>query len=97
MAICYLLLFPSGIVMAKFGNKINDRELLLTAHKSFYFKFQTSLRLGHLKLGIGDMFVNRDRLIRLLESSPTAFLKVAVVKLHLATFLPTSHHIPTHR
>jgi cytochrome b561 len=35
MAICYLLLFPSGIIMAKFGNKINDRELLFAAHKSF--------------------------------------------------------------
>jgi cytochrome b561 len=35
MAICYLLLFPSGIIMAKFGNKISDRELLFAAHKSF--------------------------------------------------------------
>jgi cytochrome b561 len=35
MAICYLLLFPSGIIMAKFDNKINDRELLFAAHKSF--------------------------------------------------------------
>ncbi len=35
MAICYLLLFPSGIIMAKLGNKISDQELLLTAHKSF--------------------------------------------------------------
>jgi cytochrome b561 len=35
MAICYLLLFPSGIIMAKLGDKINDRELLFAAHKSF--------------------------------------------------------------
>jgi cytochrome b561 len=35
MAICYLLLFPSGIVMAKFGNEITDQELLFAAHKSF--------------------------------------------------------------
>lgn len=35
MAICYLLLFPTGIIMAKSDNKINDPELLFAAHKSF--------------------------------------------------------------
>jgi cytochrome b561 len=35
MAICYLLLFPSGIIMAKFEGEASYRELLFAAHKSF--------------------------------------------------------------
>jgi cytochrome b561 len=35
MAICYLLLFPSGIIMAKLEGKFSYRELLFAAHKSF--------------------------------------------------------------
>jgi cytochrome b561 len=35
MAICYLLLFPSGIMMAKLGGEVSYREFLFTAHKSF--------------------------------------------------------------
>jgi cytochrome b561 len=35
MAICYLLLFPSGIMMAKLGGEVSYREFLFTVHKSF--------------------------------------------------------------
>jgi cytochrome b561 len=35
MAICYLLLFPSGIIMAKLEGEVSYRELLFAAHKSF--------------------------------------------------------------
>jgi cytochrome b561 len=35
MALCYLLLFPSGIVMAKLEGQYSNRELLFAAHKSF--------------------------------------------------------------
>jgi cytochrome b561 len=35
MAICYLLLFPTGIVMAKLEGKVSYRELLFATHKSF--------------------------------------------------------------
>jgi cytochrome b561 len=35
MAICYLLLFPSGIIMAKLEGEFSYRELLFAAHKSF--------------------------------------------------------------
>jgi cytochrome b561 len=35
MAICYALLFPSGIVMEKLEGESSVRELLLAAHKSF--------------------------------------------------------------
>lgn len=35
MAICYLLLFPSGIIMAKLEGEVSYRELLFEAHKSF--------------------------------------------------------------
>jgi cytochrome b561 len=35
MALCYLLLFPSGIVMSKLEGEVSYRELLYAAHKSF--------------------------------------------------------------
>jgi cytochrome b561 len=35
MAICYLLLFPTGIVMAKLEGKVSYRELVFATHKSF--------------------------------------------------------------
>jgi cytochrome b561 len=35
MAICYLLLFPTGIAMAKLEGKVNYRELVFATHKSF--------------------------------------------------------------
>jgi cytochrome b561 len=35
MAICYLILFPSGIIMAKLEGEVRNRELLFAAHKSF--------------------------------------------------------------
>jgi cytochrome b561 len=35
MAFCYLLLFPSGVVMSKLEGQDSYRELLFAAHKSF--------------------------------------------------------------
>jgi cytochrome b561 len=35
MAICYLLLFPSGKIIAELQGEVSYRELLFAAHKSF--------------------------------------------------------------